>query len=167
MSEATVIADALSRIQQIVQRTLDGITPEQLAYRPHPEANSIAWLAWHLTRWQDTQVSNLTQSRQLWLDGWHAKFGKTANAEDTGVGDTAEQVAGLQATAEALAGYHNAVCERSVSWLRSAPEAEMTRMIHDARRNRDITVAERLVGVLSDNFQHAGQMAYLRGLPVS
>ena len=43
-----------------------GLTPEQLAFRVDPEANSIAWLVWHLTRIQDDHLADAAEADQVW-----------------------------------------------------------------------------------------------------
>jgi hypothetical protein len=163
VASSDVFTSAFEAIRRRFHLTLEDITREQLAYRPHPEANSIAWLGWHLTRWQDAQVSRFAGRDQAWVGGWAEKFGRPADPLDTGLGHSSADVAGLSATAELLMGYHDAVFGRTVEYLRNASEGEMERQVHDERRGAD-TVRGRLVGVLSDNFQHVGQMAYLRGL---
>ncbi len=160
MSSNEVFLKAFEAIRRRFALTLEDVTPEQLAYRPHVEANSIAWLGWHLTRWQDAQVSRFAGQDQAWLGGWAAKFGRPADPQDTGVGHTSADVAGLQASAEVLLAYHDAVYRRTVAFLQ---DADLAREVDDPVRGRD-TITGRLVGVLSDNFQHVGQMAYLRGL---
>ncbi|MDE3076754.1 MAG: DinB family protein [Chloroflexota bacterium] len=164
MASSDVFIEAIGRVQQIFKLTLADVTPRQLIYRPHPEANSIAWLAWHLTRWQDAQVAGLAGHDQVWMDGWHAKFDRHANPQDTGLGHGSEQVAGLQPEAQLLLDYHDAVAAHSVRYLQGVTEPDMDREFHDPRFNRTVTVRGRLIGVLSDNLQHVGQMAYLRGL---
>lgn len=163
MPSNDVFKRAFEAVKRRFDSALEGITPEQLAYRPHPEANSIAWLAWHLTRWQDTQVSRFAGREQAWVDGWAERFGRPADPQDTGIGHDSAAVAGLRASAELLLAYHQAVFERTLSYLRDATDAELAREVDDPLRGKD-QVQNRLVGVLSDNFQHAGQMAYLRGL---
>ena len=37
-----LLTDAFGRIREVVHEAVDGLTPEQLAFRPGPEANSIA-----------------------------------------------------------------------------------------------------------------------------
>jgi hypothetical protein len=36
-----------------LKRATDDLTDEQLYYQPTPEANSIAWLVWHVARCED------------------------------------------------------------------------------------------------------------------
>ena len=52
----------------------DGLTDDIATYRPDPEANSIAWLLWHLGRGQDHQVAELAQVEQVWPQ-WRQRFG--------------------------------------------------------------------------------------------
>src|SRR6185312_15655433 len=92
-----VLQDAFGRIDEEMRRTLDGLTPDQLVFRPREQANSIAWLAWHLTRVQDDHMSDLAGREQAWVaDGWHARFGRPADAHDTGFGASADEVAAIR-----------------------------------------------------------------------
>jgi hypothetical protein len=74
-----LLLDAFGRIAENVRVCLDGLSPEQLVYRPAEQANSIGWLAWHLTRVQDDHVSDLARRPQAWIEqGWHARFDRPA-----------------------------------------------------------------------------------------
>ena len=73
-------------------------------------------------------------------------------------------MAALEATAELLLAYHNAVVARTLAYLRDATEDDLARERLDAAFYRDSTPRGQLIGVLSDSLQHAGQIAYLRGL---
>jgi hypothetical protein len=59
MTSAELLADAFGRIQETVHDAVRGLTPEQLAFRIDSDANSIAWLVWHLTRIQDDHVADV------------------------------------------------------------------------------------------------------------
>jgi len=157
--------DAFGRIDEEFRRTLDGLTAEQLTYLPNDQANSIAWLAWHLTRVQDDHVSDLAGRPQAWLsEGWHARFGKPANAGDTGFGDSASAVAALRPeSAQLLLDYFGVVHARSQDYLRGLDAADLDREL-DEQWDPPVTVGVRLVSVIADCLQHVGQMAYVRGL---
>jgi uncharacterized damage-inducible protein DinB len=165
MESKDVIIDALGRIPRTLSMALDGITAEQLTYRPTEQANSIAWLAWHLTRVQDHHLSELAGREQAWIaDGWHAKFGKPADPKDTGQRYAPEQVAAIcPADPSLLLDYHNAVYQRSVEYVQGLTAADLDRVLDEPQWNPMPTVGVRLVSVISDNTQHAGQAAYLRG----
>ena len=166
MNVNEVLIDGYSRISQILNRTLPGLTTEQLAFRPAEEANSIAWLVWHLTRIQDHHLSGLADRPQLWVSaGWHERFGRPADPEDTGQGYTAEQVAGIRPSdVQLLLDYHDAVYQRSVEFIKMLSESDLDRELNEPRWNPLPTVGVRLVSVIADNIQHAGQAAYLKGI---
>lgn len=71
-----ILIDAYGRIQEEVHAALDGLTPDQLHARVAADANSIAWLIWHLTRVQDDHVADAAGLDQVWLtQGWEKRFG--------------------------------------------------------------------------------------------
>ena len=87
MTNADLLVDAVGRIRGVVHRAVDGLTPEQLAFRPDPEANSIAWLVWHLTRIQDDHVADVAEAEQVWTsEGWVERFGLPFDPGDTATG---------------------------------------------------------------------------------
>ena len=71
METSDVFADAFDRIRGVTHRAVEGLTPEVLAFRVDPDANSIAWLVWHLTRIQDDHVAGVAGTDQIWTSaGW-------------------------------------------------------------------------------------------------
>lgn len=151
-------------IRHLVAGAVDGLSPQQLVWRPDPRSNSIAWLVWHLTRVQDDHVSEIADRPQTWDDGWPERFGLPAGARDTGYGHTPDQVAAIRPSGpDVLTAYHDAVCEQTRAWLESATPEDFDRII-DERWDPPVTVGVRLFSVTSDCLQHVGQAAYLRGL---
>lgn len=169
MTETTTAADLLSdafgRIQQLVTSTVDGLTTEHLCYRPNPEANSIGWLIWHLTRIQDDHIADAAGSEQVWTaDGWYDRFGLPFDAADTGYGHGSEQVSAVRVDEpELLLGYHDAVHRRTVEFVCGLTEQALARVV-DEGWDPPVTLGVRLVSVLGDDWQHVGQAAYLKGL---
>ena len=166
MEAKDLVADAFGRIPGILRRAVSDLTLEQLLYRPTRETNSIAWLIWHLTRIQDHHVSNLAGRPQAWVsEDWHAKFNMPPDSSDIGSGHTPEQVAALRPPdAETLLGYHNAVYERTKAYLDTLTPGDLDVLLNEPQYHPLPSVGVRLVSVISDNTQHAGQAAYLRGL---
>jgi uncharacterized damage-inducible protein DinB len=160
-----LVSDGLARVEESVRMVLDGLSAEQLVFRPAQHANSIAWLAWHLTRVEDDHVSELAGRPQAWIeDGWHARFGRPADADDTGFGHTPDEVASIRPpNGRLLIEYHEAVHRRSLAYLEGLSCQDMDRVI-DTQFNPPVTVGVRLVSVVNDCTQHVGQMAYVRGL---
>ncbi len=165
MEGPELIADALGRVNRILHRSLADASAEVVCRMPTPETNSMAWLAWHLTRVQDHHISDLAGLPQLWSsEGWHARFGKPADDAETGGGHTLEQVAALKVdTPRLLLDYNDAAYERSKAYLASIKPEDLSRVLDEPQYDPLPTVGVRLVSVVSDNTQHAGQVAYLRG----
>ena len=162
-----VLDDAFGRIRSTVQSTLKGLTPEQLTARVAPQANTIAWLVWHLARVQDDHVADAAGTAQVWHEGgWEARFGLSFAPDATGYGQTSAevgQVAGPGVTAESLAGYLDAVTEATSAYLATLTDADLVRVV-DENWDPPVTLAVRLVSVISDDLQHAGQAGFVRGI---
>ncbi|MCX5380083.1 DinB family protein [Streptomyces sp. NBC_00091] len=165
MKATEVLADGFGRIREVVHEAVEGLPAEELNTRPDPEANSIAWLVWHLTRIQDDHVADAAGLAQVWrAGGWADRFDLRLPAADTGYGHTARQVAEVRAdSAELLLGYFDAVHEQSLRFVRGLAAADLERIV-DERWDPPVTLGVRLVSVLADDLQHAGQAAYVRGL---
>jgi uncharacterized damage-inducible protein DinB len=161
---AQLLADAFDRIEHVVSRALDGLSDDQLAARVRPDANSIAWLVWHLTRIQDDHVAGVAGTEQAWTaEGWYERFGLPFDPADHGYGHTSEQVGAVAVAGELLAGYHAAVHARTDAYVRTLADADLDRVV-DTDWDPPVTAGVRLVSVISDDLQHAGQAAYIKGL---
>jgi uncharacterized damage-inducible protein DinB len=157
-----LLVDAFGRIREIVHHTVDGLSEDQLAHRPGGEANSIAWLVWHLTRVQDDHVAKAAGTEQVWPK-WANRFDLPFDVRDTGYGHDSAAVAAVRAPAELLTAYHDAAFERTLEYVREITDADLDRVV-DRRWDPPVTLAVRLVSVVSDDLQHAGQAAFVRGL---
>ena len=164
MNTGELLTDAVDRVQSVLGRALSGLTDEQLATRVGPAANTIGWLAWHLTRIQDDHVSAVAGVEQAWTaDGWYDRFGVPFDPADHGYGHTGEQVGQVRVSAELLRDYHDAVHDRTVAYLATITDADLDRVV-DTSWDPPVTLGVRLVSVVSDDLQHAGQAAYVKGL---
>ena len=59
-----ILLDCFGRIREEVHEVVSGLSAGDLAWRPDPDANSIGWLVWHLTRVQDDHVAGVTGREQ-------------------------------------------------------------------------------------------------------
>ena len=163
MTSADLLTDAFGRIREEVHLAVDGLSREQLAYRVDAEANSIAWLIWHLTRVQDDHVAGVTHREQAWTaKGWADRFALPLPREATGYGHDPREVAAVQADAELLTGYHDAVFEDTIRYVGTLTDADLPRVVDEAW-DPPVTLGVRLVSVISDDLQHVGQAAFIRG----
>ena len=164
METSDLLIDAFGRIQGMVHRAVAGLTPSDLAYRPDPDANSIAWLVWHLTRIQDDHVAGVAGNDQLWTaQHWIERFALPFEPDATGYGQSSEDVASVRAGVDELLGYFDAVHDATVQFVESVDPDSLERIV-DESWDPPVTLGVRLVSVVTDNVAHAGQAEYVRGL---
>ncbi|MFJ3900320.1 DUF664 domain-containing protein [Streptomyces sp. NPDC090025] len=164
MKSAELLVDALGRVQEAVHEAVEGLSQDDLAVRVDDDANSIAWLVWHLTRVQDDHVADAFGTAQVWTeDGWSGRFGLPFPEHATGFGHTSDQVAAVRAPAELLLGYYDAVHARTLEHVSGVTGPALDRVV-DTRWKPPVTLGVRLVSVIAEDNQHAGQAAYVRGL---
>lgn len=164
MLPSEVLSEAFSRIHEVVHSALKDASLAVLTYRPDADATTIAWLVWHLTRVQDGHIAELLDEEQAWTaGGWVDRFDLPFDPEASGYGQSADEVGDVRADAALLALYYDAVHARTIEYLHTLDEADFARIV-DASWNPPVTLAMRLVSILSDDLQHAGQASYVRGL---
>lgn len=165
MKSADLLIDAFGRIHQIVHQVVDGLTTDRLSARLDEGSNSIAWLVWHLTRIQDDHVADASGGEQIYTSGgWADRLGLPFDPSDTGYGHSSEDVAAVKVgSGELLTGYHDAVYEQTLAYVERLSDPDLDRIV-DASWDPPVSLGVRLVSVISDDLQHAGQAAFLRGV---
>lgn len=164
MDARAVLEDLFGRIGPTVTRVADGLDEDALTARVDPEANTIAWLAWHLARSQDAQVAAAVGRDEVWTrDGWARRFGLPFDDAATGYGQTPDEVGQVRASDDLLLGYVHAVQVESADVLASLADDDLDRVVDDAW-DPPVTLGVRLVSIAVDSLEHAGQAAYVRGV---
>jgi hypothetical protein len=160
-----LLVDGFNRVRELVESTVSQLDPGRLSWRPQGTGNSIAWLVWHLTRVQDDHLADAAGDEQVWtVQGWVQRFGLPFDAAATGYRHTSEEVDAVRVeSAHLLRDYHAAVHEQTVRRLRAWDDQALDRIV-DENWDPPVTLAVRLVSVLSDDLQHIGQAGYVRGL---
>ncbi|MFE0461154.1 DinB family protein [Kitasatospora sp. NPDC058965] len=163
-ASAKLLIDSFERVREVVAEVLDGLTEEELGWRgADGRTNPIGWLVWHLTRVQDIQVAAVAELPEVWrAQGWQRAFALPYPAGASGYGHSGADVGRFTATAEQLAGYHGATHRQTVAYLAGLHERDYARVVDDAW-DPPVTLGVRLVSTLSDDLQHAGQAALVRG----
>lgn len=165
MDVSHLLVEEFGRLPDLVREAVADLDADQLATAPAPGANTVAWLVWHLTRVQDHHLSEVMGADQLYLtEGWHERFGRGPDPEDHGYGHTPDDVASVRPSSGAdLVGYFEAVHDRTTGFLQGLSQGDLDRVVDD-RWDPPVTLGVRLASVLTDDLQHVGQAAYLRGL---
>jgi hypothetical protein len=163
VTSAELLTDAFGRVQETVREAVDGLSADQLAARLDEDANSIAWLCWHLARVQDDHVADAFGVGQVWPD-FADRFGLPFGPEAIGYGHSSRQVALVRVSSgDLLTAYHDAVHAQTVALVAGVTDADLSRIV-DERWDPPVTLGVRLVSVISDCLQHAGQAAFIRGI---
>ena len=165
-----LLADAFQRVNDVVHRAVEGASQAHLVARLDPEANSMAWLVWHIARIQDDHVAGVARvagpdrNDQVWTtQGWARRFALPFDDTAIGYAHTSAEVGAVQSSAELLLGYADAVHARTLEFVATVRASDLARVVDEAW-DPPVTMAVRLVSVISDNLQHAGQAALLRGI---
>jgi hypothetical protein len=164
MTNAELLSDGFTRVQHVVRASLEGIDEEGLTYRVDPDTNSIAWLVWHIGRVQDAQIAPLAGTGQVWLEkGFADKFALPFDDHATGYGHSSEEVGAVHASAGLLRDYVDAAHAGTLAFLAGVSDRDTDRVI-DTSWTPPVTLGVRLVSILADTLQHAGQAAFVRGI---
>ena len=135
MDSHDLLIEAVGRVKDTVHHVVEGLGVDDLAYRPDPEANSIAWLVWHLARIQDDHVADVAGTEQVWVSGGWSDRCDLPFAEDaTGWGQSSDEVAAVRVEGALLDGL-----------LRRRARTD-ARVLRDDRRRRPRPGRRRLAG---------------------
>lgn len=102
---------------------------------------------------------------QVWTSqGWFERFGLPFDPVATGYGHQADEVAAVRVeTGDLLVGYYDAVHEQTLRYVQDLTDAELARIV-DRSWDPPVSLSVRLVSVIADDLQHAGQAAFVRGI---
>ncbi|MCU1690145.1 MAG: hypothetical protein JWN61_1912 [Pseudonocardiales bacterium] len=165
MSIATdLLVDLFDRVRQVSHRAIEGLSEQQLTARIDPEANTIAWLAWHIGRGQDRQLADAAGIGEVWTgEGFAARFGLPFDDSASGYGQTSDDVAAVKGVSAALyLDYIDAVFDAIAAYVAGLTPDDLAKVIDD-KWDPPVTLAVRLVSMASDGLQHAGQASFIKG----
>ncbi len=157
------IEDALAKEHEFLMEAVRDLTPEELAWRPGPEANPINWILWHMLRVEDMWIQFFIHNQpEIWeRDGWNQKFGLPTR--DNGFGHTPEQVAQFPTLdLGELLNYGEAVRAATLAYLKGlAPEDYE---VVPRERRPEMSVGAIFRQITGEFYQHQGHISYLKGL---
>jgi hypothetical protein len=145
----------------------ESLSDAQLVERPGG-MNSIAWLLWHITRFEDMVINTVLRGSEEVLDrdGWLARLRLTSRLAGTGSGDDELAAFGAAVDPHALLEYRAAVGRETRSWVAGAPDPVLAGVPNVAERlaHAPLTLDERAAWVRA---LWAGKTGYaLLSLPI-
>lgn len=147
-------------------RSVNGLSPEEMAWTPNEQCSSIAFLVWHYGRTADRWLHNrIKDEDQAWEQGWAGKLGwASADPSDTGFSYSVEQLRGFKAPdTGALLEYVALVRQESIDYLESLTETDFDEITLPNPRGGTISLGVMFQQLIWEFNQHGGQIAYLRG----
>lgn len=165
MKTSELLIDAFGRLDGLVPPLLKDADAAKLNWRPEGTGNSIAWLVWHLSRVQDDQIADVAGTESVWKShGYAAQFGFNLDPADTGYGHTSEQVSEVRVeSGKLLESYFRESSVACLAYVSTLADADLDTVV-DTRWTPHVTLGVRLVSILDDIIQHAGQASYVHGL---
>ena len=163
MEAKELIVRSLEESQGFLNRVLDGLTQEEVAWTPKAHCNSIAFILWHLGRVEDIWINRVIRHEEeaYEAEGWQEKLGTPAG--ESGARYTLEQ---LQAwpvpKLEIIRGYANSVREKTKAFLQSLTPEKLSEVANLGRSSD--TIGAILGHLITEIALHVGQVGYLRGL---
>lgn len=162
MNAKEMMVASLDQSQGYLKRSLEGLTQEDVTWRPSEECNSIAFILWHTARVEDYFVTRVIQrQKELYeSEGWREKLSTPA---DSGYGYTVEQLKTWPVPhLDDLRGYTDAVRQSTLAYLGQITPEKMLEPVRP-ERSPD-TIGEILTRISTEIALHMGQIDYLRGL---
>lgn len=165
MRSSDFLVNTFATIRDLVDATVEGLDAGTLGYRPDPDANSIGWLVWHLTRVQDDHVAGVAGTQQCYTSaGFAERFALPFDAGDIGYGHSSEEVGKVRVEGpDLLVEYHHTVAGAALAYVATLGDDDLDRIV-DRSYDPPVTAGVRLQSVASDCLQHIGQAGYVRGL---
>ena len=161
------IERCLDQQNAALENALEGLSPQELSWRPDPQCMSIGFLVWHLTRSQDFLVQTVAKGApELWEGEWANRFNRTpAGPSDDGFGFLAEQLEAFHVPPiSTLRGYIAATRTNALEHLRGLDDATLESVRVSGPYGGQLTLASVYQQMIWELNQHGGQIAYLRGI---
>lgn len=162
MDTINFISQSMEQVQLRLVATCEGLSKEQVLWRPMPRANNIGFILWHMGRADDSRITRLSsESKDLWeTDGWYQRFGQPVDSPDPGDRQGLREL--VIPELDVLLAYIEATHGRYKSFLEGISLPDLDSPVEPSRPQTTIGVMLRH-GITHKN-NHHGQIDYIRGL---
>ena len=157
------IEDSFAKEHEFLMEAVQDLTPQELAWRAGPEANSINWILWHMLRVEDMWIQFfINKETEIWeRDGWNENFGLPTR--DNGFEHTPEQVANFPTLdLQELLKYGESVRAATLEYLRGLDPEDFQEVPRE--RRPEMSVGQIFRQIVGEFYQHQGHISYLKGL---
>jgi DinB superfamily len=162
----TILRSSLKSMHSLLDKAVDGMTADQLNFRPSEGGVSGFFSLWHYVRTEDNIVNYVTQGRPtVWLaGGYHETFSLPRNSQGTGMTEAeanAVQISDMKAWHEYQAG----VWQATDDYLGTMTTDEFDTRRVTIKPLGEMSLWDGIYGVcLSHGYRHVGEIEYVRGV---
>lgn len=166
MDVMQLVAETLQEIDTDLETALDGLTMEEVMWRPSDEANSIGFSLWHLIRAEDSWLSGFAQGLPHLFErnGWDRRWNQVNAGTGWGYGKE-ELAAFVTPPMDELWQYGREVRTQTLEYMAGLRADELSNTSPWATPFQQGYTIGRMFGhLLCELSQHLGHIRYLRGL---
>ncbi|MDY6857645.1 MAG: DinB family protein [Thermodesulfobacteriota bacterium] len=156
---------AVKNLHHNLTEAIEGLSDEELHFRPLDKGNHIAFIIWHYVRTEDTVLNFFLQKKPpVWnAEGWDKKFGMDPRIQGTGM--TNEQAAGIRIhNLKEFSQYMENTFKTGEAYIDGLNDENLDQ-VHDmpVLGNRSLyeTIGDT---ILQHGSNHLGEIWYLKGL---
>ena len=162
MDTSEFIILCMSRVKDMLEKSLDGLTLEQTLIMPGEQSNNISWLAWHMIRGFDRRVSLVSEDDQLWItEKWYESYKLPKSFTTLGIGHSIDDVKSIvHSNTSVPVDYFDSVYKKMTVTL----NRKETILYEKIVRETNNTFKYELMRMVAGTLQHVGQINYIRGL---
>ncbi len=148
-----------------LNRALEGLSDDELSWRPTLESNAIDWLVWHMARVEDNLVNVVLQNRDpIWeRGGWSERL--NISYEGAGAGMTMDEIRDMgRINVPKVMEYYQSIRNETSDYFEHVMLQDDLSRVIDHPKFGGWTGAAILGRLLCEEAEHLGQIEYLRGM---
>lgn len=162
----SILRSSLRSMHALLDKAVEGMTAEQLNFRPQEGGVSGFFSLWHYVRTEDNIINFVTQGKPtVWLEGgYNEAFGLPRNSQGTGMTEDEANAVQVQDVAK-WHEYQQKVWQATDSYLAAMSPEEFNQRKVTIKPLGEMSLWEGIYGVcLSHGYRHVGEIEYVRGV---
>lgn len=166
MTPHAILRSSLRSMHQLLDKAVEGMTADQLNFRPAEGGVTGFFSLWHYVRTEDNIINFVTQGRPtVWLEGgYDVAFGLPRTSQGTGMTDEQAQAVRIGDVAK-WHEYQSAVWAATDAFLASMSPAEFESRKVTIKPLGEMSLWDGIFGVcLTHGYRHVGEIEYVRGV---
>ncbi len=166
MDVMQLVAETLEEIDRDLESALEGLTRDEVEWRPSDDANSVGFNLWHLIRAEDHWLSVFAQGKDhlFQRNGWDRKWQMVGAGTGWGYGKE-ELAAFVTPPMDELWQYGREVRKQTLEYMAGLRADELSNTSPWATEYQQGYTFGRMFGhLLCELSQHLGHIRYIRGL---